>query len=376
MLVIAPTPYFSDRGCHIRIAEELQCLYAAGHTAVVYTYHLGRNVGPAPIHRHRRIPWYHKTSAGPSWHKFYLDALLVFKILRTVRRGQFDIIHAHLHEGVAIGWLVARWFHLPLVADLQSQLTAELKSYGWTLPGLARLVRWCEGSLVKRADWIFVSAPQALTLLQNYYPQSRAKMELLLDGVAALPPARLTPEASQVVPTIIYAGGMSQAKGMPVLVSALEQLTDQGLAFKVQLIGVLPTELRHRLNNSSLKERIENIKHIPYEHLSTLLQQADIGVDPKPPTSSESSGKIMNYMAAGLATVAFRSSTTLQLVAEAGSLVTEPTATALAETLKTLLQDKAQRTQLGQAARQRIQNHFLWPTLFTPVVQRYEQLAK
>ena len=76
ILMIAPTPYFSDRGCHVRIYEEARALRAIGHDVRIVTYHIGRDMEDISTERIVKIPWYKKLSAGPSWHKLYLDLLL------------------------------------------------------------------------------------------------------------------------------------------------------------------------------------------------------------------------------------------------------------------------------------------------------------
>ena len=73
ILTIAPTPYFSDRGCHVRIYEEARALVKGGHEVTICTYHLGSDIGGIPTLRIPPIPWYKKRSAGPSWHKPFLD---------------------------------------------------------------------------------------------------------------------------------------------------------------------------------------------------------------------------------------------------------------------------------------------------------------
>ena len=44
ILVVAPTPFFSDRGTHIRILEEALALEQLGHTVTIATYHIGKNI--------------------------------------------------------------------------------------------------------------------------------------------------------------------------------------------------------------------------------------------------------------------------------------------------------------------------------------------
>ena len=73
VLMIAPTPYFADRGCHVRIYEEARALTKLGHEVCIVTYHLGRDMPGVRVVRTPAVPWYGKLEAGPSWHKPYLD---------------------------------------------------------------------------------------------------------------------------------------------------------------------------------------------------------------------------------------------------------------------------------------------------------------
>ena len=41
ILVVAPTPYFADRGCHVRIHLQVSALRRRGHRVTVLTYHGG-----------------------------------------------------------------------------------------------------------------------------------------------------------------------------------------------------------------------------------------------------------------------------------------------------------------------------------------------
>src|SRR3989344_1259046 len=106
ILMIAPTPFFSDRGCHIRIYEEIKVLKKLGHEVTLYTYHLGKDIQDFNIKRIKNIKSYKKTEAGPNYKKIYLDYLLLRKIKKEVKKKAYDIIHAHLHEGALIGKII------------------------------------------------------------------------------------------------------------------------------------------------------------------------------------------------------------------------------------------------------------------------------
>ena len=127
VLMIAPTPFFADRGCHMQIYEEIKAIKKLNCDVVLCTYHLGRDVSGVEIYRSLKIPWYTKLSAGPSFHKIYIDILLFLTSLKVAFKFKPDLIHGHLHEGAAIGWLIKLLIRKPLLFDLQDSLSKELK---------------------------------------------------------------------------------------------------------------------------------------------------------------------------------------------------------------------------------------------------------
>lgn len=183
--MIAPTPFFADRGCHVRILGEAKALIGLGHEVTLCTYFLGRDVAGIPTERTLAVPWYKKLSAGPSWHKVYIDLLLLWKVLRACRRFRPDIIHAHLHEGIVIGKLASRLFGVPLVADLQGSLTDELlahsflPNYGWAV----KLMRRVEKKINQMPAHLIVSSSENARACVDTYGISADRVSPVMDGV-------------------------------------------------------------------------------------------------------------------------------------------------------------------------------------------------
>ena len=103
VLMIAPTSFFADYGCHVRILEEARILQKLGHRVTIVTYHNGGPVAGLDICRTLPIPWRADYEVGSSRHKIGFDVLLGLKTLELLTRERFDVIHAHLHEGALIG---------------------------------------------------------------------------------------------------------------------------------------------------------------------------------------------------------------------------------------------------------------------------------
>jgi glycosyltransferase involved in cell wall biosynthesis len=185
ILMIAPTPFFADRGCHVRILGEAKALINLGHQLILCTYFLGRDVEGIPTKRTVVIPWYNKLSAGPSWHKFYIDFLLLLKVLRTCRSFRPDIIHAHLHEGIVIGKIASLLFRIPLVADLQGSLTDELLAHKF-LPNskaIVKLVSWIERKINQMPAHLIVSSTHTAQACVKLYGVAADRVTSVMDGV-------------------------------------------------------------------------------------------------------------------------------------------------------------------------------------------------
>jgi hypothetical protein len=131
------------------------------------------------------IPWYNKLSAGPSWHKFYIDLLLLSKVLRACRNFRPDIIHAHLHEGIVIGKIASLIFRVPLVADLQGSLTDELLAHKFlpNIKPIIRFVSWIEGKINQMPAHLIVSSTHTAQACVRLYGITAERVTSVMDGV-------------------------------------------------------------------------------------------------------------------------------------------------------------------------------------------------
>ena len=184
ILKIAPTPFFSDRGCHVRILEETRALMELGLQVTICTYHIGQNVDGIQVKRSVRVPWYKKLSAGPSVHKFYLDLLLLWTVIRTCLAKKPDVIHAHLHEGVVVGKIASILFRVPLVADLQGSLTGELLQHKFMKKGgfFHKVFQRAENAINSLPDVILTSSAGVFNS-ENGSSKTSCVVKVVGDGV-------------------------------------------------------------------------------------------------------------------------------------------------------------------------------------------------
>ena len=375
ILMIAPTSFFSDYGGHVRILEEARVLQRLGHQVTIITYYLGRDLPDLEIVRTRPTPWRADYEVGSSLHKIAFDAFLAWTGLKVVLRRRFDIIHSHTHEGAFIGYFLSRIQRVPLLLDFQGSMTSEMVDHHFLSPeGLwYRWARLLELRIDQMADVIITSSQLGAILLERDFNCSARRVYPLPDCVNLdfFRPDVLTPEevatrkealgipASR--PIVAYLGLLAQWQGTPLLVQAAQILKQRGVDAHFLIMG-FPSVPHYQQMASDLgvADRITFTGKVVYEEAPAHLALGDVAVAPKL-SATEGCGKILNYMAMALPTIAFDTPVSREYLGSLG-VYAERTGdpAALADAIAGLLNDPRRRIELGQRLRERAARHFSW----------------
>lgn len=385
VLHIAPTPFFADRGCHIRIRNEIVSLRGQEVEVTLCTYHQGRNVEGIDTYRIWRIPGYSSLGVGFSFFKFPADLLLFFLVLKKTIRLRPDILHGHLHEGALIGWCVRSLLfrrNIALVMDMQGSLSGELAGYGTfsRLPVLLKLFRLAEKVICHLPDRFFCSSARSRDTLVEEFGVS-PEMTYLLEDVVADCCARPTltrndlqiPHAKKVV---VYSGSLLAGKGimsLKYLMKHLPRLRDD-LFFLI--IGYPVDDLASFINENGLGPVSLLTGRLEYEKLLAYLTLADLALEPKLADSAEASGKTLHYMAAGLPVVCFDTENNRRFLADCGYYAQPGSDQSLAEVVIQALDDQEGARQKGNAGRETVRQRFSMDRCRAFLLEHYSQLSK
>jgi len=334
ILTIASTPFFSDRGCHIRIYNEAKYLQKLGAEVEICTYHNGENIEGLKIHRISEVNWYKKTSPGFAWGKLWLDLKLLFLCVKMLRTYNFDIIHAHLFESLAIAKIakIMAFKKIPIVVDLQGDIEDEFKSYNRKRKIVGRFFYELSKIVFNWADAIVVSSQNAFEIIKQKY-KTQKPIEIVGDGIDEELFQKPDPkkyfnnkeeldeikEWKGTSKLLIYAGGMSDNKGVGEMldefISNFERVKDWKLIFYGK--GEKKEEYLHKTIQTGQENRFWFARENGYFSLPHYLRLADLAIEPKQ-NSSESSAKITNYMAAGLPIICFENDFNRKILGEKG----------------------------------------------------------
>ena len=239
ILMVAPTSFFADYGCHVRIYEEARVLQSLGHSVTIVTYRNGREVTGLDIRRTLPIPWRQEYEVGSSRHKIVFDALLGMETLQLLLRKRFDVIHAHLHEGALIAQILGGLFRIPVAFDFQGSLTEEMIDHRFLNRAghLYRPLRRLEESIDRRAWIIFTSSSTAEQVLTEQFGCDPGHICPLPDCVNTnefRPPAQFDPHELVALRqelglpaqarVIVYLGLLADYQGTDLLLAAMQRI--------------------------------------------------------------------------------------------------------------------------------------------------------
>jgi glycosyltransferase involved in cell wall biosynthesis len=393
VLMVAPTSFFADYGCHVRILEEARILQRWGHQVAIASYYNGHDVSGLDIRRTLPIPWRQHYEVGSSRHKIAFDALLAWKVLGLLARERFDVLHVHLHEGALLGALLGRLFRVPVVFDFQGSMTEEMIDHHFLrrdsrlFPPLRRLETWLDRS----APVVLTSSVHAQRLLVERSGCDPERVQTLPDCVNAQvfrpasqhDPAALAqlrrhlgiPENRRL---LVYLGKLAEYQGISLLLEALQRIVRKRQDVHLLLMGFPYVDYyRERAAQLGLQEFVTLTGRVPYDQAPTYLALGDVAAAPKM-SLTEGAGKLLNYMAVGLPTVAFDTPVAREYLGLDGFLAQPGSVESLAEKLYLCLFPAEGVPDpclgMGERLRQRAVQHFDWEMAGRQIVATYEAL--
>jgi glycosyltransferase involved in cell wall biosynthesis len=392
ILMIAPTSFFSDYGCSVRILEEARALQKLGHRVTVCTYRNGQDVTALQIRRTPTIPFREHYEVGSSLHKVAFDLLLFWTVLIAAIRQRPDVIHAHMHEGALIGLLVGGLLRIPMVFDFQGSMTSEMLDHKFLKRGSAfyRPLRWLEQRIDHLSSAILTSSENAQRLLTTEFGCRPERVQTLADcvnGNSFYPvdegerPALAERRASLGIPpgrrVVVYLGLLADYQGTDALLQAAIRVLQHRDDVHFLIMGFPAVDYyQYMAAQLGLAERTTFTGKVPYHQARDFLALGDVAVAPKL-SATEGSGKILNYMAMGLPTVAFDTPVSREYLGNEGIYATPGDPLSLADGVLRALSETAEDRQVkGERLRQMALAGFSWDRVAERILQAYASVCR
>jgi glycosyltransferase involved in cell wall biosynthesis len=374
VLMISPTMFFADYGSHVRILEEAVTLRGMGHEITILAYPNGRDIAGLNVRRCWGVPFNYRVIVGSSRHRFYLDVMLSLKALSTVLTSRPTVIHAHLHEGALIGHVLSKLRGVPLVFDFQGSMTSEMTDHHWLRREsmFYRPLRRLEWLIDRFPAAVITSSYHAADILLNDFGCSPRRIYPVPDcvNVETFRPDVLGAEEKEALRSqwgippdrqvVVYLGLLAGYQGTDLLLEAAGRVISARPDTHFLIMGFPNADhYRARADSLGLSGHSTFTGQLPYEDAPRHLALGDVAVAPKV-SATEGCGKLLNYMAVGLPTVAFPTPVSREYLGDLGVYAREISAEALADALLTLLNDPTGAAERGARLREKAVDEYSW----------------
>jgi len=386
VLLVAPQPFFAQRGTPINVRQMVQTLCEAGHEVHLATYPMGAPVSIPGllIHRAMRIPGVRGVPIGFSWRKVALDVSLALRVWMLIAGRRFDVVHA-VEESVFFAMPAASLRGIPVIYDMDSSLSEQLE-YGGHVRNTTflRLLRTMERAALRHArlaitvcasltESVRAMAPGAAVAQIEDCPLDEALRAA--DGVRVQQLRESCGLHSRRA--IMYTGNFEGYQGIDLLVDAFARVARECADAVLVLVGGAPAQVdavRARANALGVGDRVVLPGPRPPEEMPEWMALGDVLVSPRL-HGANTPLKLYSYMWSAVPIVATNLPTHTQVLDATTAVLRAPTADALASGIIDVLADPARFAPLGAAARARVASDYSRDAFRRKLLAAYAQIC-
>ena len=384
ILVVAPQPFYQDRGTPIALRQVLRAASELGYDVDVLTFPVGHDIelprlrllrtgNPLGI---RSVP------IGFSMRKLALDASLVRALASRLRKERYSCIHA-LEEAAFPALLLARRHGVPLLYDMQSSLPEQLAQLPvFRLAPVHWVLRLMERWLLGEADLV-VSSIGLAEQVRRVAPATTVREWCFPGSIRDPDPEEvrslrgrlgLSPEQ----PLVLYSGTFADYQGLDRLVGAVPVVRAEFPRAVFVLVGAeRGVEVAAEGQLAPLVESgaLLIVDRQPREAMAAYHAAADVLVSPRS-YGGNLPLKVFDYLAAGRPIVATDIPSHRAVLAPDRAVLVAPKTEAVAEGILGLLRDPGTADRLAVAARSYAEKHLAWTAFVRCVGEFYDEVHR
>lgn len=383
VLVVAPQPFYEDRGTPIAVHQLLEALSHLGHRVDLVTYPIGedRPVEGVRYFRSGNPLRIRSVPIGFSLRKIALDVSLVRRMRACLRENRYDFIHA-VEEAAFAAAIFGRRRGIPVIYDMQSsipeQLTKRLSFRQWPVP---RLLDGAERWLLHQVDAVIGSAGLAERVHERA-PETLVREWRYASPVTWTPPedvrqARAEMQLADGTPGVVYCGNFAPYQGVTELLTAISLVRRDIPSARLVLIGASGAEgamMEEEITARRLRDAVVLLPRQPRDRVARFLAAADVLVSPRM-YGGNLPLKVFDYLAAGRPIVATDIPTHRSVLTEEMAFLVPPRASALAGAIVRAICEPARSEGMAQEGRAYAERNLGWMGFVESVDELYASVA-
>jgi glycosyltransferase involved in cell wall biosynthesis len=288
ILVLAPHPFFQNRGTPIDVLLVLRVLAERENTNVdLIVYNEGEDISLPGLNIFRTPDFRLAQDIRPgfSWKKLICDLFLFFKAFTLVYRNRYDLIHAG-EETVFMAMFFRFVWGIPYVYDLDSSIAQQLVEKKPYLGKFARMFNWLESKAIRQS---LANLP-VCNALADLCNRNYSKKTVTIHDISQLrnPNAPQTGELKKELGInnliLLYCGNLEPYQGIDLLLESFHLACKQTNKVDLVIIGGVDKDIKY-YREKAFELGIHNKTHFlgpkPFDQLDEYLAEADILTAPR-----------------------------------------------------------------------------------------------
>lgn len=365
VLIVSPQAFFAVAGTPINVLQMVRALSALGYEVHLLTLPLGEDIEVPHLvyHRVMRLPFITHVPVGFSYAKALYNLVMVFALIGLLRKQKFVAVQA-IEEAAFHAVPIARFFKVPGISDLDSDLPAQLLSNSSAaVRALGSTARCLQRWSLRRGTAAVTVAKHLSDLVQDIAPGLPVFeiRDIPLDAALRVPDegkvqALRAEFGGAEAPLLVYTGNFDPRQGIEVLIDAMPAVCARFPKAKLLLVGGEDSEIvRLKATTQALGvgDSVCFLGKKPPETMPEYMGMATVLVSPRlEPLVTPL--KVYSYMVSGRPIVATDLPTHTQVLDRQSAVLADPTAEGLAAGLIKALEDPAAAEALGREAKKNV----------------------
>ncbi len=381
ILVVAPQPFYQDRGTPIALRQVLEALSQLGYGVDLLTFPQGEDItlpglrifragNPVGI---RTVP------IGFSLQKLALDVSLVAALNTRLSRTSYTCVHA-IEEAAFPAVVMGRRRGIPTLYDMQSSLPEQLLKHSVArIPPFPAALGAAERWLLQQADLVVASVGLA-DRVRRVAPGARVREWRFPSGTVVehsveAEELRRRLGLSDATPVVLYSGTFEAYQGLDHLVGAAPLILERVPSARFVLVGA--DEAGRAEMETAAAELVRDgvltiVDRQPRSLIPGYLAMADVLVSPRS-FGGNLPLKVFEYLAAGRPIVATDIPTHRTVLTDERAVLVPPSPEGLAAGVVSLLCDGAKSAAIAESAREYAVEHLGWGRFRQSVAEIYQE---
>ncbi len=377
VLILAPQPFYQERGTPIAIDWVCQALSNRGVDVDVLTFHEGEDRKHKNVRIFRAKPWFAIKNIKPGFSvkKLICDVFMFFSFIRILNRNKYNAIHA-VEESAFMALIAYPFSKIPFVYGIDSSMTTQLVDKFSFLKVVEGLLRVMESLPVRYAQ---VAAPVCQALADDIAKYKPKNVVILKDAsLASDTPIDNIPllrnELGIEGSLIMYIGNLESYQGIDLLIDSFAIACKDLNNLALVIIGGSDEDIskyKAKVERQNLESSVFIIGKRPISDISGYMAQADVLVSPRV-QGKNTPMKIYTYLDSDVAVLATNLPTHTQVMTSDIGVLAEPNTKDFSRGIINIVGDKGLRKKLASNAKVYIEKEHSFEAFSRTVEKIYD----